>query len=112
MSRVHRPAMSLIGLTAVLAAGSTAHAAGPVQILPDDIKWADYPALPPGGQTAALAGDPREAGPFAFRFKMPADYKIMPHTHPEDRMYTVISGTLYVGLGDKFDATKLKPYPQ
>ena len=112
MNRLHRPAMLLIGLAAVLATGSAPHAEGPVQILPDDIKWADYPALPPGGQTAALAGDPRKAGPFAFRFKMSADYKIMPHTHPEDRMYTVISGTLYVGLGDKFDATKLKAYPQ
>lgn len=59
-----------------------------------------------------LAGDPRKAGPFAFRFKMPADYKIMPHIHPEERMYTVISGILYIGLGDKFDATKLKAYPQ
>jgi quercetin dioxygenase-like cupin family protein len=35
----------------------------------------------------------------------------MPHKHPEDRIYTVISGIFYVGLGDKFDAHELKAYP-
>jgi quercetin dioxygenase-like cupin family protein len=99
-----------IGLT-VLAAGFAAYAEPP-GILPDEIKWTDNPTIPPGGQTAVLAGNPGKAGPFAFRFKMPAGYKIMPHTHPEDRMYTVISGVLYIGLGDHFDATKLKAYPQ
>jgi hypothetical protein len=112
MNSLHRPAMLLIGLAAVLASGSAAHAEEPVQIFPEDIKWADYPMIPPGGQTAVLAGAPGKAGPFAFRFKMPADYKIMPHTHPEARMYTVISGTLYIGLGDKFDVAKLQAYPQ
>jgi hypothetical protein len=28
----------------------------------------------------------------------------MPHRNPEDRIYTVISGVLYIGLGDQFDA--------
>jgi quercetin dioxygenase-like cupin family protein len=35
----------------------------------------------------------------------------MPHRHPEDRVYTVISGVFYIGLGDQFDAGKLKAYP-
>jgi hypothetical protein len=35
----------------------------------------------------------------------------MPHRHPEDRVYTVISGIFYIGLGDKFDAEKLQAYP-
>ena len=35
----------------------------------------------------------------------------MPHKHPEDRIYTVISGIFYIGLGDKFDAGKLAAYP-
>jgi hypothetical protein len=34
----------------------------------------------------------------------------MPHRHPEDRIYTVISGVFYIGLGDQFDADKLKAY--
>jgi hypothetical protein len=35
----------------------------------------------------------------------------MPHKHPEDRVYTVISGVFSVGLGDEFDAGKLEAYP-
>ena len=35
----------------------------------------------------------------------------MPHSHPEDRVYTVISGIFYIGLGDEFDAEKLQAYP-
>ena len=35
----------------------------------------------------------------------------MPHIHPEDRVYTVISGVFYIGLGDKFDTDKLEAYP-
>ena len=30
-----------------------------------------------------------------------------PHTHPDTRTYTVISGTWYVGFGDKYDESKL-----
>ena len=33
------------------------------------------------------------------------------HSHPESRAYTIISGTWYVGYGDKFDAAKLKALP-
>ncbi len=36
---------------------------------------------------------------------------MMPHSHPEDRVYTVISGIFYIGLGDHFDAEKLQAYP-
>lgn len=35
----------------------------------------------------------------------------MPHRHPEDRVYTIISGVFYIGLGDRFDAGKLEAYP-
>ena len=35
----------------------------------------------------------------------------MPHRHPEDRVYTVISGIFYIGLGAEFNADKLQPFP-
>ena len=35
----------------------------------------------------------------------------MPHRHPEDRIYTVMSGVFYIGLGDHFDGDKAKAYP-
>jgi quercetin dioxygenase-like cupin family protein len=35
----------------------------------------------------------------------------MPHRHREDRLYTVISGVFYLGLGDAFDPERLQAYP-
>ena len=42
---------------------------------------------------------------------MPSDVKLMPHKHPEDRIYTVMSGVFYIGLGQKFDGDKVQAYP-
>jgi hypothetical protein len=35
----------------------------------------------------------------------------MPHRHPEDRIYTVMSGVFYIGLGEQFDADNMHAYP-
>ena len=35
----------------------------------------------------------------------------MPHKHPEDRIYTVISGVFYIGLGARFEPEHLEAYP-
>src|ERR1700730_9377659 len=35
----------------------------------------------------------------------------MPHRHSEVRVYTVISGVFYIGVGDEFDADKLEACP-
>ena len=45
------------------------------------------------------------------RVKVPPGVKLMPHKHPEDRVYTVMSGVFYIGLGDQFDADSMKAYP-
>ena len=37
--------------------------------------------------------------------------KLMSQRHPEDRVYTVISGVFYIGLGDECNADKLAAYP-
>ena len=50
-------------------------------------------------------------GPYVIRVKVPSGVKLMPHRHPEDRVYTVMSGVFYIGLGDRFDADKLQSYP-
>ena len=36
--------------------------------------------------------------------KFPAGYKVAAHIHPNDYELTVLSGTMYLGMGDKFDA--------
>ena len=68
------------------------------------IEWGDAPpALPAGVKFAVLAGDPGKKGIFTVRLRMPAGYKIPPHTHPTAELITVISGTLHLGTGEKFD---------
>jgi quercetin dioxygenase-like cupin family protein len=80
-------------------------------ILPEQIEWRPFPAFPPQARLAILVGDPAKAGPYVIRVKMPADGKLMPHSHPEDRIYTVMSGVFYIGRGERFDDTRLEAYP-
>ena len=80
-------------------------------ILSEDIDWKPFPAFPPAVRLAVVVGQPSEPGPYTIRVKVPHGEKLMPHKHPEDRVYTVISGIFYIGLGDQFDASKLEAYP-
>jgi quercetin dioxygenase-like cupin family protein len=80
-------------------------------ILPDDIEWEPFAAFPPSVQLAVVVGQPTEPGPYVIRVRVPSGVKLMPHRHPEDRIYTVISGVFYIGLGQRFDAAKLEAYP-
>lgn len=80
-------------------------------ILSEDIDWKPFAAFPPEARLAVVVGNPSEPGPYTTRVKVPHNLKLMPHRHPEDRIYTVISGVFYIGLGDEFDADKLEAYP-
>jgi quercetin dioxygenase-like cupin family protein len=80
-------------------------------ILPEDIDWKPFPAFPPGARLAVVVGHPTEPGPYVVRVKVPDGTKLMPHKHPEDRIYTVMSGVFYIGLGETFDGDKVKAYP-
>ena len=80
-------------------------------ILPEDIDWRPFAAFPPPARLAVIVGQPSEPGPYTIRVRVPHGVKLMPHRHPEDRIYTVISGVFYIGLGDEFDAGKLLAYP-
>ena len=80
-------------------------------ILPEDIDWKPFPAFPPSARLAVLIGEPTQAGPYVIRVKVPSGVKLMPHRHPEDRIYTVMSGVFYIGLGEQFDGDKVKAYP-
>jgi quercetin dioxygenase-like cupin family protein len=80
-------------------------------VLPEDIDWQPFPAFPPSARLAIVVGQPTEPGPYVIRVKVPHGVKLMPHRHPEDRVYTVISGVFYIGLGEQFDEGKLEAYP-
>ena len=76
----------------------------------ENIKWLPFAAFPPQARLAVLVGNPKLPGVYLTRVKVPAGVVLMPHIHPEDRIYTVISGVFYIGLGTRFDASKLKAY--
>jgi quercetin dioxygenase-like cupin family protein len=80
-------------------------------VLPEDIDWEPFAAFPPSARLAVVVGHPAESGPYVVRVKVPSGVKLMPHRHQEDRVYTVMSGVFYIGLGDQFDPTKLEAYP-
>jgi len=75
----------------------------------DKIKWQEGPpSLPKGAMIAVLEGNPDREGPFVFRAKLPDGYRVPPHVHPKTERITVISGTLNIGMGDKFDEKATK----
>ena len=80
-------------------------------VLSEDIDWKPFAAFPPSARLAVVVGQPSEAGPYTIRVRVPHGVKVMPHRHPEDRVYTVISGVFYMGLGDQFNPDKLQAYP-
>jgi len=77
----------------------------------DDYTWGDAPpALSKGAKLAVLQGDPGKPEPYTVRLALPANYRIAPHFHTQAESVTVISGTLLVGMGDKFDVKDMKTF--
>jgi pimeloyl-ACP methyl ester carboxylesterase len=64
-----------------------------------------------GIETVVLKGNPDEAGLYTIMLRVPAHTRIASHSHRDDRVATVISGTWHIGYGDKFDEGKLKALP-
>src|SRR5258708_24047490 len=102
------PLIALTVLAASFALGQemTRPAADGEQVIyyPTEIKWKDGPGfLPAGAKFAVLEGDPTKEGPFVMRIWFPDGFRIQPHWHPKVERVTVISGTLNLGMGEKFD---------
>ena len=71
------------------------------------LKWVDAPPeLPKGAKVAVLEGDPGKPGLFTVRLRAPAGYKVAPHWHSKDERLTVLSGALYLGMGEKLETKK------
>ena len=102
----------LISVALIALAGSALAQDAVTMVKPDGLTWKDNPALPKGAQFAVLVGDPTKAGGVVVqRVKLPANYQVPPHTHPYAETFTVISGSLGNGMGEKFEkkGEMLKP---
>jgi quercetin dioxygenase-like cupin family protein len=67
------------------------------------------PLRPMSGDVEILYGDPEAVGePFVMRIRELPGTTVPPHSHPVDEHITVVQGTWYFGLGDKFDKQSLQ----
>jgi len=66
-----------------------------------EINWQGRPGSV--NQTATVFGDPNKAGMYVTLLKRGPDDWSEPHTHPNDRYITVLSGTMLIGTGSNFD---------
>jgi quercetin dioxygenase-like cupin family protein len=64
-----------------------------------------------GVSTKVLSGNPSNAGFYTIVLYVPAHTTISAHSHRDDRMATVVSGTWQFGYGDRFDEGALKVLP-
>ena len=104
----------VLALACLVSAALPAGAADPPHgmFTPSEIKWGDAPPMAPkGAKLAVLYGDPNKDGLFVVRAKLPANYRIAAHSHPTDEVVTVLSGTLFVGMGDKLAPASAKAFP-
>jgi quercetin dioxygenase-like cupin family protein len=86
----------------------------PAHILmaPAETKWGEPPPVFEKGMSfTVVSGEPGKPGLYVVRAKMPAGYKIAPHWHPTDEHVTVLSGTLALGMGERFDKASMKDLP-
>jgi hypothetical protein len=110
-----RPRLTVsVALALALGASTGAPAESKKQVTalaPQDIRWLTPAYYTDGRQRAHLHGDSSKGGDWIDRVRIPGDSRVLAHRHPDDEIVTVIEGTWYLGMGERFDETKLQPYP-
>jgi quercetin dioxygenase-like cupin family protein len=103
--RIAGPAALLLALaTTAVCADPLA----PARVIPDELKWEVGPT---GNGRAYLVGDEKKPGVYVYRGKFQLGARVAPHFHPDKRVVTVLSGTLYMGYGEQFDEGAMKQLP-
>ncbi|HZP89295.1 MAG TPA: cupin domain-containing protein [Burkholderiales bacterium] len=77
-------------------------------IVPTDKQWEKNKAMPYGMKVLALYGDPAQPGPYAYRVRVPTGYKWPPMKFSDDRVTTILKGTLWMAEGERYDPMKMK----
>ena len=76
---------------------------------PSEITWVRNAAGT--NEQAVLFGDPSKPGPYVVRIRWLPGNMSRPHVHPNDRFFVVVSGTWWMGTGEKFDPESTVPAP-
>ena len=76
--------------------------------LPAQMEWKDTES---GLKQVVLVGDPSKPGLYVVLGKWEKGKMSRPHSHPNVRYITVVSGTWWMGTGSKFDPASTTPVP-
>ena len=107
-------------LVAILAVGIGAAVwaqSGEQRLAPNEFRW---PIAGTGGvgtsgaaavQTLVVKGDPSKPGLYTIRLRIAPNTRIQAHSHPDDRVALVVSGTWYFGYGREFNEAGMKALP-
>lgn len=98
------------GALFLLADGAFAQSPVPVVVDPDTIRWQAVPSAP-GAESRWIVGQGRSEGVYLVQVRVAHGTIGAPHEHPDGRYTEVLSGTLYVGFGDAFDADAVVAVP-
>ena len=72
-----------------------------------NLQWTEPKAIPAGTRMIMVYGNPAEPGPYIFRVRFPAGYKLPPHRHTDRRQVTVLEGSYWSAAGETFEQNKL-----
>lgn len=112
-----RPEETVALIRGFLDGGSAASGGSEVRLSPADYSFpkSGNPGTGSSGvadiKTIVLKGDPNQPGVYTIMLRVPPHTRIAPHSHRDDRVATVISGTWRIGYGERFDEAKLKALP-
>jgi len=110
--------ISLFALSILVATcGATAPSIPELRMTPTEITSGDKGESQIGSSklagvhTKILTGNPAAAGFYSILLFVPPHTTIQAHSHRDDRMATVVSGTWHFGYGTHFDEKALKMLP-
>jgi quercetin dioxygenase-like cupin family protein len=83
---------------------------GPEQVAAPGLAWSDARSIPSGTRMIMVYGRPDQPGPYIFRVRFPAGYRLPPHRHPDSRAVTVLKGSYWSSVGETFQQEALKRF--
>lgn len=101
-----------LGIASLAAANLPYKGKGHIMVKPSDLEWNPVKSMAPGAEISILEGNLSKEAPFTMRLRLPANYDLLPHTHPEYERVTVLSGTFNFAHGEKFDRDKVNALPE
>lgn len=100
----------LILVSGMASAHGASEDAKKMQVIPGEIKWTAVPAVP-GEKISWLTGGQDKSEPYVLRAHLGKGATIPPHTHPDRRCVTVLSGSIHFAEGKTVDINNAKIFP-